>query len=508
MASADIVLTGLAANDPVPGVYVEENFAQGPAAGDSSPREVLLMGNKTSSGSAVADTQVYGPDTQVPLQTEQDCINLFGAGSELHRMFRRFTTINRTTTLRAIAVTASAGAAATGVITIATAATGSGNLRIWIGDTVIDTAVLQGDSVTSVAASAVLNINAQTFLPVTAGAVAGVLTLTAKNAGPRGNLIRFQTAITSGIGMTATGSADAYMSGGATADSNATALGTILSTKYYRIVPAAVDSTQLLALCTQVGIQAQPVSGMVQRVIAGSVDTLANAITLATGLNNARAEISWSKFSPWTPAELAANMAAIVSLYEDVAGPNPRCNFAGFGNDATTQPFWVVPASRDTSASPTRTDVKSALNNGLSPIGVNPNRSTYLVNRITTRSLSGVVQDYRIRDSHKVTIVDFFSDDLKAKTQLQHSGKKIANDPPKGAHPPGPTVVTPTIYRGTIFGLIDQYDANDLLQDVVTIKANTIVKRGNANTTQMQARIPLDTIDCCFQFAIAVDQVG
>jgi hypothetical protein len=90
-----IVLTGFSSDDPVPGAYLEINFAQGEAAGSGSPIEVLLMGNKLPGGAATVDTVVYGPDTPAPLQTESDAIALFGAGSELHRMFRAFTKVNQ-----------------------------------------------------------------------------------------------------------------------------------------------------------------------------------------------------------------------------------------------------------------------------------------------------------------------------------------------------------------------------------------------------------------------------
>jgi len=504
--TASIVITGLAANDPVPGVYLDVLFAQGPAAGDSSPREILLLGNKLSTGAATVDSVIYGPDTTVPLQTEADCISLFGAGSELHRMFRRIAKINSDTTVRAIAVTESAGAAATGTITYATSATASGNTRVWVGDEFVDTAITSGDTVTTIAAAVAANINGQSHWPVTAANVAGVLTITAKQKGLRGNWIRFMAAITSGIGTTATASADGFLSGGTTADSNTTALATILPKKYYYIVSAAEDATQFAALAGQVSTQAAPTSGLRQRCFAGSVDTLANATTIATTINNPRAEVIWAEKSPWTPAELAANAAAVYSLYE--TSPNPRTNFAGFGNDAATQPYWKVPASRTASAAPTRASIKSALNNGLTPIGVNPNGTTYLVNRITSRSLSGSITDYRIRDAHKVTICDFFADDLYVKLSLQNAGKRIADDPPKGARIPGPQVVTPTVVRGQVFRLLDDYDSNDLLQNLAVIKAGTIVQRETNPTTRMGIAIPLQPIDNAYQFGVQIAQVA
>jgi phage tail sheath gpL-like len=506
--AASIVLTGLAANDPVPGNYLQINFAQGVSAGSSSPREVLLMGNASAAGSATRDTVVYGPDTQVPLQTEQDAINLFGPGSELHIMFRSFTAVNQATTLRAIAVTSSVGSSAVATITIAGGtATGNGNFRFFYDGTFYDCGIVTGDTVTVIATNICAVLNAVTWLPFTANNTAGVILLTAKIPGPRGNQIRYQCLLTSGITTTTTGTTDTAFASGTTADSNVTALATIVASKYYRIVSAANDATQLGALATQVGLQAQPIVGIRQRAFAASGDTLANTITLATGINNARAEIVWEKSGPHLPCDLAANQAAVVSLFED-QGDSPRCNFSGFGNDAVTSAFWVIKASRDQTAFPTRNDIKSALNNGISPIGCNQNGSTYLVNRITTRSLSGSTQDYRIRDSHKVTICDFFSDDLLASINSQFGGKKISDDPPRGGRAPGSDVVTPTIFKGAIFNIISTYEKNDLLQNVPAIRAGIVVQRETNPATRMSSRIPLNTIDIFLQSANEVDQVG
>src|SRR4051794_6114172 len=119
--SGDIVLAGIAANDPTPNpAYIEVNFAQGASGGDSSEYEILLMGNKTSAGSATVDTVIYGPDSLVSMQTEADVIALFGPGSELHRQWRRVNKINKTTTVRALAVTESAGTAASATVVLAT----------------------------------------------------------------------------------------------------------------------------------------------------------------------------------------------------------------------------------------------------------------------------------------------------------------------------------------------------------------------------------------------------
>lgn len=504
-----IVLTGLSANDPVPGAYLEVNFAQGDAAGSGSPLEVLLVGNMTSAGSATSGTEIYGPDTLTPLQTEADAIALFGPGSELHRMFRAFTKVNRDVTLRAIAVADAGGTAASASAVISVVATGSGTIRVHAYDEFVDVSVATGDAIDTVGAAIAAAVNNQTHWGFTSTYTAGTDTIsfTAKQTGPRGNDIRIQLVKIGSIGTTFSAlNTDTAFSSGATADSNSTALGTIATTRYYYIVSAAGDATQLGALVTQVNTAALPTTGMRQRVVAGSVGTLGATTTIATGINAARCEIAWSEKSPLPGAELAANHAALVSLYE--TKPNPRTNFCNFGQDAVTQASWKVPAPRLKTAWPSRTSIKSALNNGISPVGVQANGATYLVNRITTRSLNGAVNDYRIRAAHKVTVCDFFGDDLLAKTVLQFNGKRIMGDIVQGQKAPGPNVVTPTIYKGAIFTLLEAYDGNDLLDQLATIKAGVVVQRETNPTTRLSARIPLRVVDNAEQFAVALDQVA
>lgn len=505
-----IVLTGLSADDPVPGNYLQIDFAQGEAAGSGSPIEVLLMGNMLSTGLATADTVVYGPDTPVQLQTEQDAINLFGTGSELHRMFRRFVKVNKDTTLRAIAITESAGNVATGTLRFVGTATAAGAAKLFVHDEPIEIPIAALDTASVAATALAAAINNQTHWGVTAAATAtgtwGFVTLSARQKGPRGNEIRYMPQITPNIGLTIPTAIDQALASGATADSNVTALATINTRKFYYIVSAAGDATQFDALSDQVEANALPTIGIRQRAITGAVGTVSATNTISTGRNAARSEIVWSESSPWTGAELAANQAAIVTLFE--TKPNPRTNFASFGNDAVTSASWLVPRPRLDSAIPSRTNVKSALNNGTSPIGVNPNGSTYLVNRVTTRSLNGSNNDYRIRDAHKVTICDFFGEDLIAKFNLQFPGMRIMDDAPDGAPQPGPLVLTPRRARTAVFGLVDVFAGNDLLQDVDLIKNGIVIQRETSPRTRMGIRIPLRPVDNFYQSAVNVQQVA
>ena len=502
---ASTSLTGLAANDPVPGEYAEINFAQGAASSGSNTYSVLFLGNKSSAGSATVDSVIYGPATPVSLSSEADAIALFGTGSELHRMIRRFLAVNKSTPFYAVAVTASAGSAATGTLTIATTATGSATLRIYVQDEFVDVGIVSGDTVTTIAAAAVLAINGKTHWAVTASNIAGVITLTAKVAGLRGNFIRYFGQIKPAAGSTVSVTASTLMTGGTTADDSTAALAAILAQRYYYIVSAAEDATQIGALLSQVNSQALPISGIRQRVVAGSVDTISNANSLAIALNGARAELVWQAKSDWTPAELAANAAAIYSLEE--APLVPRMNFDFYGQDAVTSSNWKNRAPYAASSTPTRAQIMSALNNGVTPIALSSVGSTYLVKRITTRSLNGAVPDYRIRDSHKVTICDRYVDDLILKSSSTMRGKTIADDPRKNESEV-PDAVTPRILKALINRLTRDYGDNGMLQRVGEIIAATQTNRETSPSTRLSALIPLQPIDILDQIAFKVDQIA
>ncbi len=507
--SASISVTGVGADYGLPGNFLEINFAVGGSAGFQGERPILLIGNKTSAGDATTGTVVYGPLTALPIQTEAEVISRFGPGSELHRMWRRVVAVNRTTSVYAIAVADAAGTAATLDVTVTNTATADGNLRFYVQDEFVDVKITSGDVIATICANLRTAVNAKTHWAVTQGAAtSGVFAITAKQTGVRGNEIRISAAITSTgtIVTTISHAAVTPLASGATADSFTTALATIVGRSFYYIVnPSNAHAAQFDAVLDQVRIQATPTEGIRQRVFTGFTGTSANAITAAThaNVNYERAELIWSGNSDWTSAEIAANNAAVYSLKE--LGAKPRNNFSGFGTDAGSASLWKVPAPRDGSA-PTKTTLNSLINNGVTPIGVTANGGTYLVKRITTRSLTGATSDYRIRDAHRVTQLDFFADDLLTKLNLQFAGRDLGDDLAVGQKPTDPDLVTPSIIKAAVLRLIDDYAENSRFKRAATIKANTVVQRSSASSNRVEIRIPAQIIDILDQTTTAVDQ--
>lgn len=507
-ATFSIPLTGLAASDVYPGNYLEVSFAQGAASIGQGNYPVLFLGNRTTAGDATADTVIYGgPNSPLPLQTSQDAINRFGQGSELHRMIKRFLAVNTQSTIYAVAVTESVGAKATLPITFATAAAANGTARVFVGDEFVDVSITSGDTAIVIAGNAATQVNTKLDWAVTAAnSGTAVLTITAKNNGLRGNWLRGSAVILgTGVNTTSSVTAQAFFTGGATADTSTTALATILPNRYYYIVSAAEDAAQLGALNTQVNSQATPLTGIRQRAYGGSIDTSGNATTIATGINSARMELIWGQNLDVTPGELAAAWAGCVSFEE--LPLNFRTNFNFYGNQTDTSTRWPIKAPKS-GTSATRATMKTALNNGLTPVAVNANGTTAVVMRITTKSLTGSTNDYRIRAAHKVTVCDRYGDDLLTKLSLQAANKRIADDPVQGQRQMSSVVFTPRNGLALVNKLTDDYDGLDLLQNAATIKANTVCIREATPTTRMSVRIPLVTCDNLDQVATALDQTG
>lgn len=503
---AEITITGLASNDPVPGVYLEVNFAQGEAPNGSSEYSALIIANKTTAGSASAAT-VYGPTTAVPLASEADAITLFGIGSEAHRMYKRFTKLNQSTPVSVICPAEASGEKATGTFTVSGTATKAGTLRVNLLDEVLEVGFASGDGYATIASALADAINGIFDLPFTASAAAsGVVTMTARNYGTRGNQFRYMGRIVeASTGITVTPNSSTAFSGGSGTDSVTTALAAIVSQRFYYVIAAHSDSTNLDAINDQLDSVATPLTGIRQRWIGGLVDTIGNSTTISTGINGFRGELIWLYQSDVPGCELAAEWGSARSLMETkFGGSADALNFCNFGNTPNTAALWNVRAPLS-GARATRAQIKSALNNGLSAVGCLDNGRTYVARAVTTYCLNGSTPDYRTRDVHLVTVCDRYADDAKSKLQLQFSGKLLSEDPAEGVVL-GPDVVTPKVLKAALNRLTQDYFNNSLLQNVDTIKANTVVSI-SATPGRIMARVPLEVIDILAQVGVKVDQV-
>lgn len=442
MSAFDIV--GFTSDDFVPGFVADVVYGAGGLSAASAALKLLLLGNPTSAGdlTAATPTQVFSND---------DCDARAGVGSELNRQGRAALLVPGVS-VWLCAVADPAGTAATMTITMATTATSDGVIIYWITGVRVEVNISSGDDATAAAVKVKNAINAKTTLPCTAGNVAGVVTLTAKNTGPRANdyIVRQDTtnkpsAMTSTLAGTTVSGLGVKFASGATADDLTAAATATFPGWYQRVGLGARDATQLGVWETSMDSKAGPFEQRPQHTVCAVNGSLSAAQSLSqTTLNNARFQLLWQLNGETDPAEIAAFTAALRAVTEQ-SDPN-----ASYSDQVLTG---AAPHTRDTD-SPQRSTQKAALQTGVTPIKT-ANQAATIVRSITTRCLSGSNADYRTLDTGTAYVPDFvrFAGSLLW-LDFKKSNPDVADDPAPEQSPRPSGTATPSTWAAALYQML------------------------------------------------------
>jgi phage tail sheath gpL-like len=448
-----MALTGLSPTRRTPGIVREFVFGAGISSGVSSDRPVLIFGNKTSAGSEATNT------IGAPIASDEDCVLRFGRKSEARLLYRYFVSIDPNARIYIIAPPEAGGAtAATIDITFAggTATTATTGVVTILGQDVTFP-IASGNTVTDVAASCVAAINAfdDGSLPLTATNVAGVVTLTTANLGPRQDyvLARVRASIQAPTSLVTTTVSVGSVISGTNEDDFSVAIATAALGEYtYQISPKFSTSTptttdngvgEHIAMIRE---QALPVNGKSQMVTFGLVGTQAQSSSVATDVdaNSVYAFFFASKNSDWTPGMIAAHCSGVMRSQQMV---DPAANLAGYANTTTTKFLCPVPYSKSDWWTPT--EIEQLLKDGVCPIGARATGQAYIVRHITSRSLNDQgTKDYRASEGHITSVMFAIWDVLSTRYGEQKQGK-VSDDPIPGAKPV-PGVDTPNTLAALI----------------------------------------------------------
>lgn len=518
-----INVNGLSASRKTPGVYLAVILGGPGTSAGAAPEKIALLGNKITSAlsgaspsfSVAAGTMANA--TPTPCFSAADAATYAGQGSELHLMAQAVFDQYPDANVTLVGVAESGGNAASLVCTFATTANAAYTIRVRYGAEVWDTAVASGDTATAIAAAVAGTVLDHPDAPFTAQNSSGQLTLTAKCVGPRGNFLvtRFsfvasdgtETQITSSsttspgatTGILSGGSAagsEYLFSGGTTADSVANALAAMEPARYHRIVAAENDATNADLIVTHVNAQAGVTVQKREQAVVASTDTLGNATTLASGRNAARLQCAWHYNSPLPACVVAAQVAAARLIGDAQAGgtligesTNPAANLDGVG-------LVSVPLQFAVADQPTATEIESALNNGVTPLGASGSRPTYtaVVRSITSRSLASGQPNYAVLDTSDVTITDYTADYLQADLATTYAGARLGTASSDGRPPTAQGVVTPGMIRARIAYDLKQLEARGIIRDVDANLPLLVVEADNVTAGRVNAEIPCEPV--------------
>ena len=456
-----------------PGAYFEFNTTLAVSSLPANVQPTLIVAQRLAAGTVAAllPTRVY---------SSADAATYFGRGSLVHRMVMAALKANPYLDLTVCALDDGAGAAATGTITIANVATGSGVLSLYIGNDKVEVAVANGAAVADIATALAAAVNNLADLPVTAAAALGVVTLTARNKGTVSIQIDLEASITPGIGSTV---AVVAMAGGTIDPDIQDALDKVYASQYSLVVTPYNDATSLATLRDHL----DAVSGAIeQRPGVGyyAIDTsLASAITLATGLNSGRIVGALLRGTRSPSYEIAAALAAVRASESDPARPLNYLPLKGIAAPPEAQRL-------------TRQEQESAMGgNGVPPLQVGPGQQVQIVRAVTTyvENLAGV-PDISLLDVTTIDTLDYTRRAVRERLLLRFPRAKLSTK-------------TPPRVRTEVLDVLNRLERLEILENVAANRSGVIVERDEQDPNRLNIRIPADVVNGLHVIAGRIDLI-
>ena len=457
-------LTGLDPASPRPAIAREYIFAAGPSSGTSPSRPVLIVGNKTATGSETVDAV-----SDTPITDDTDARARLGLRSEAYAMYRQFVAVPQDADIYVCCPTESGGVAGSCDLTAVGASDVATTWEIKIHGEPVTYSCEVGDAIATTAAGIRDAINAYDSgrLQVIATAALGVCTITTAQKGARANLIigadathGIRIRVINGFGNTQVVSKGVIVAGGAVDDHTAAIAAIANGEYYYQVTPSHVVVALTTAdngageHLTMIGTQALPINNKDQRLFAGLVGTQAQATTCVTGAggNSVYGNFFHQESSDWTPGMIAAHCCGVVRQQEI---GHPAANINGWSSSPGDGRIFNVPAPFLTADRPTNAEIVADLNNGISPISYVGGR-VILERFITSRSLNSAgSNDYRAREGHIPSVMHFCWSILKQR--YESIRQPFADDDPTGNSPPAARTMVPSTIKALIFSMLDEF---------------------------------------------------
>jgi phage tail sheath gpL-like len=438
----------------------------------------LLIGQKLAAGSAAANSLLV-------VTSEAQVILLAGRGSMLARMAKRWFENNQVTkTYIGVLADDGAGVAATGTITTTGPATANGTVQLYLGGDLVQVPVTAGDSANTIAAAIASAINANLDLPVTAAAVANVVTVTFRHKGLSGNQFDIRVNYQDGQALPAgVGAVIVAMSGGTTSPVLATLIAAMGDTHFHVVAHPYSDATSLTAIENEMASRFGPMRMIDGVAFTASAETHANLLTLGNGRNSPHSAIVATNKSPTPPYEYAAASAAIVAM---AGALDPARPFQ-------TLPLKGVLAPQEANRF-TLSERNLLLGDGISTTKVGPGGIVQLERMITTYQVNAAgAPDTGYMDVTSMLTLLALRATFRNQILAKYPRHKLANDGTRfGA---GQVVMTPKLGKAEAVAWFEQMEQLGLVEDIDQFKRDLVVERDGTDPNRLNFLLPPNLVN-------------
>lgn len=472
----------------VPGVYAEIDNSKAFQGLAGMPTKVLVIGQKTSAGTAA-------PLVPVLITNTAQAKAFFGRGSLLANMLERFKDANSLIECWAIAqVDDNAAVAAAGSVSFVGPASASGTLNFYVAGRRIRAKVTAGNTASQIATALAAAINANLDLPVTA-AVDGedtfVVNITARNEGECGNLIdlrfNYNADETTPAGVVPTITA---MTGGSANPDVADVFTAIGDEWYTDFVMPYTDSANVTEMTDELTSRWDAMR-MIDGVCWMSENkTHAALITAGDGRNSHLTTFMGQYRSPMPAYEWAAVYAAVgaYALKNDPARPLRTKQLTGLLPPTITDRFSFE--ERDL-----------LLNYGISTFEVDAGGNVRIERAVTSYRESPLgAPDPSYLDLMSVKTVSYLRYDLRSYIALRYPDYKLADDGNEGDH-----IVTPKVLKAAIVSRFKQWQEAGLVENLEQFIQDLIVQRDPNDPNRVNVLVPPDLINQLMVAAIKIE---
>lgn len=403
---------------PTPGLWLTVDLIPHSVSPGSQVVRGLILAPKSASGNITNDTELR---PVLSLEDVEVAVGLGNVGAIAYAALKRK---HPNCQIDILSPTPSAGAVATGSVTVSGTPSADYTVRIKISGRIIDVPWMTGEAATVFHARAVTYVGRfarELFCSPSVGSPDKLL-LTAKTAGPIGNDIALSCEMLYGAGASA--AIVAAFSGGTTEPVFTSALATIVGQEYDFIgaclsnADAVATTGNLKLLADHVDLYDSGPQSKLQQIVVGHTGTRSAAVVSSVARNKQQVELFNLQNALCLPCEVMG----------DEMGGRMQGVALKISANRIGEEMLVYGSANPVGDNPTTAQSDAALIAGLAIGGYRSSGTPYVIRAVTTYSALPSGAPVQCTDCNEIDAIYQYAKDLRAALPVEFAGAKVRKD--------------------------------------------------------------------------------